>query len=345
MGYDVPTLRQRNRFETWRERLLCLSPISRADLWEAQKKADPGPKVRPLGLSILVWGGKSPLLPGVDSTLLHRPSNTWEQGRGPVSLFGSPDSVPASLRNRRESEFPYLTRWKMPTQKSKAMRSIKPSLSALQVCKSHLAHWPDPLANGCCQPRRQPEWGWQMTATQGLGARATLPTICHVPFHSLASSGRALPFSQAPQDSSPPQLHAKKQKAVTDAHWRPWHGVKGYKPVPAGRGAAVGRSRAASLDPGNQGKNVALGGVPKSQSLSRMELSQCSTSTPAPILQWGKLRLNITHSSVANWDAQAWCPDPWLRPLLTKRLSTMGNSQPIEMDMTVVSKSWGCFED
>ena len=42
-----------------------------------------------------------------------------------------------------------------------------------------------------------------MTATQGLGARAALPAICHVPFCSSASSERAMPFSQAPQGSSP----------------------------------------------------------------------------------------------------------------------------------------------
>ena len=82
--------------------------------------------------------------------------DTWEQGRGPARLCGSPDPVPASLRNRRDSEFPHSTRREMPTQKSKAMRSIKPSLRALRVCKNHLARW---LVGTASPDRSQSEGG------------------------------------------------------------------------------------------------------------------------------------------------------------------------------------------
>ena len=133
MGYDSANFEVENRFETWRERLLCLSPIyvliserhrkrqiqvQRSGLWVCQFWCG----VASL-LSFLEWlrlcaasAGGPGLIPGhrpsaqAFCTLLHRPSNTWEQGRGPVSLFESPDSVPASLRNRGESEFPHSTR-------------------------------------------------------------------------------------------------------------------------------------------------------------------------------------------------------------------------------------------
>ena len=127
-----------------------------------------------------------------------------------------------------------------------------------------------------------------MTATQGPGAGAALLAICHAPSRSSASSEGALPFGQAPQGASPSQLHAKKQKATTDAHRRPRHGVRGHSlgrsqnPVPAERRADEGRSCAASLGPGSQWKNKALRAVPESQSLSTRSFSNAALQPLLP---------------------------------------------------------------
>lgn len=127
-----------------------------------------------------------------------------------------------------------------------------------------------------------------MTATQGPGAGAALLAICHAPSSSSASSGRALPFGQAPQGASPSQLYPKKQKAMTDAHRRPWCGVRGHSsgrshnPVPAERRAAEGRSCAASLGPGSQWKDKPLRAVPESQSLRTKSFSNAALQPLLP---------------------------------------------------------------